>query len=570
MMETAALISKAITSGDLKGARKLVSNYLEDYSVDADIEHLSGVIYQNEMDYEKAKTCFLNAAKYENTPVVLRLNLLKTHVALKELQDAAEVAREIAESDNRALLYAAGDYLMVVRQYEIAETFFRIAIKKHPFDNKLKSKLLQTLRRSTQVAKALELLSDKEFVTRIDSDVLFELAVTLMEVRQDRLAEDMYKKALEIDPNHSAALTGLAVILIQNGENEGGINLLERAMEIDENDTRPYLLLTNNSKYKPKKEHEDQLMKLYCSPDLPVSNRIEATFALFNLFHRKNDHKAAFKYLIEANHLVDERLDYDIDEDLENLRFRKQFAESIEYVKEKSACPIPIFIVGLPRSGTTLLEKIITNHSEVASGEELMLLPNMLARHFVMEGGEVKGSSKLMRDEYFAKLKMLLPGGEEYICDKMPFNFNNLFLIKKILPESKILVIERNRYDVLFSNFSILYAGAALPFSYNVDKLLKYCKNYDAVIAEFRDKYPDTPIIKYESLVSDPDAHIRQIINYLGLKWEEGCLSPEKNSSSIRTASATQIRSGINKQGIDRWAVYKDLMQEHAGHMMNE
>jgi hypothetical protein len=241
------------------------------------------------------------------------------------------------------------------------------------------------------------------------------------------------------------------------------------------------------------------------------------------------------------------------------LSFQKIKKNTLKIQKNKSDLT-PIFIIGMPRSGTTLVEQIISSHSKVTGLGELPFISQFgysITKGLLEFSGE---SISKFRNDYLEKLKSLA-NGNFIITDKMPQNFLYTGLIAATFPEAKILHVKRNAAAVCWANYKQWFRSNELGYSYSIDDIVEYHRLYEDLM-KFWNKILNNKIyeVDYEALTIDHENEIKKLINHLDLSWEEKCLFPEKNKRSISTASNIQIREKIYKGSSQQWKKYKPFL----------
>ena len=221
---------------------------------------------------------------------------------------------------------------------------------------------------------------------------------------------------------------------------------------------------------------------------------------------------------------------------------------------------MPIFIIGMPRSGTTLVEQIISSHSKVTGAGELPFVSE-LGQQIALGLTEINESNLIeFKKEYLLKLKMLSEKNK-IITDKMPQNFHYLGLIAAVFPDAKIIHVKRNPAAVCWANFRAYFLSKNLAFSYNLDDIIKYYNLYKDLMTFWRNQFPKRIYeVCYDSLTVNQEIESKKLINHIGLNWDESCLTPENNKRSVNTASNIQIREKIYKGSSNKWKNYKPFL----------
>ncbi|MGH7025197.1 MAG: sulfotransferase family protein [Caulobacteraceae bacterium] len=221
----------------------------------------------------------------------------------------------------------------------------------------------------------------------------------------------------------------------------------------------------------------------------------------------------------------------------------------------------PILIVGMPRSGTTLVEQILSSHARVAAGGELSFWADRDRR-----GDDLLGLSEdqleAVASDYLTTLRNISPDAER-VTDKMPFNFGLLGVIHRALPRAMFVHCRRHPIDTCLSIFSTSFE-AAMDFAGDRRSLLAFYRQYQRLMDHWREVLPPDRLIEvdYEALVADPEPHTRRLVAACGLPWDEACLSPQNNRRRVTTASLWQARQPIYRSSVERWRRYEPWLGE--------
>ena len=419
-------------------------------------------------------------------------------------------------------------------------------------------------------------------------------------------AETEILKAIEIDPELAEAHSVMGSILVSNGHSDKGKLAFNRALEIDSESTSAQLGLGN---IKLEEGHLDEAEEIFRTV---MASEKETSSALFNLVQSRktkkgdpevvlmeeeakklgevSDGKAtymnfalgkmyddlgesdkAFPHFIEGCRLKRKTLEYDSKQKEQNF---KRIAEvfSKDFIKEHKGkgnkSKTPIFVLGMPRSGSTLTEQIISSHPDVFGAGELFEMlevagQNSATGEFNFPENMVDLTPdriKAMGKEYLANVQAKDPEAKK-ITDKMPANFSNIGLIHLILPKAKIVHIHRHPLDTCISCFTRMFAYNQNQ-TYNLKELGLFYKGYNDLMKHWRTILPKGSIydIRYEDLVEDTEGQARSLLEYCDLEWDDQCLEFHKNKRSIRTASVTQVRQPIYKTSLARWKKYEKFL----------
>jgi hypothetical protein len=320
----------------------------------------------------------------------------------------------------------------------------------------------------------------------------------------------------------------------------------------DENDEH---YISMNKKLKNLKE-ESSLKNLY--------------FALGKANEDLKKFKESFDFFQLGNKIANQNINYDLDEDKKLFFNIKKFFSNNETNLIKRCNKKFIFIVGMPRSGTTLVEQIISSHKNVYGAGELEFLSECLKeiigdnKEFFDENSNKISLDKLtnIQKNYIKKTNMF-NYNNDYLTDKAPLNFRWVGFIKLIFPNAKIIHCKRDGMDTCFSNYKNTFAGKSLPFTYDLKDIGNYYNLYKDLMDFWNNRYPKLIYnISYEKLVNNQLEETKKLIKHCDLNWDEACLRPEKNKKLVATASLSQVRSPIYKSSIKNWEYFSEELKE--------
>jgi len=417
-----------------------------------------------------------------------------------------------------------------------------------------------------------------------DADHAATFAQYLLWSRDFDAAEQFYKRALEIRPGHSGAGAGLARLKVYKGKFGEAADLARKAVESDPLNVEAYaqLALADDSQLS-----DENLMRLQAvAMDTKVEHdrRAIAWFTVGNAYHRRREHDFAFDAWKRAN-----KLKHDAAARSGNWRYDPLATEKLvdrliasfdgmprSAIPASSAGPKPIFIVSMPRAGSTLLESALGAHANISSGGELPALPALLhqfldwAEGANWQGGAIPASiSQQMRDSYLRQYQDYRIRPAAFVTDKQPANFLAVGLIRHLFPDAPVIHIRRNPLETAFSiyrnNFtkSWPYSTAFTDIGHYYGQYARVMEHWQAVLGE------GLATVQYEGLVCDFEGELRRLLAYAGLEWDPNCLSYFKRESVVTTLSTTQIRKPPSKELISSTAPYiralqplKDALQE--------
>ena len=273
----------------------------------------------------------------------------------------------------------------------------------------------------------------------------------------------------------------------------------------------------------------------------------------------------AFHHYQEGNATRRKYLGYNIGTDFELFEELRKYSSTLLENSLKSDellnSVTPIFIVGMPTSGTTLVEQIISSHSLVTSAGELESV-GQLGEDLARGSVTVNTNSLLSFRESYLKIQQSFARGNSFVIDKMPQNFRFIGLIAAAFPEAKIIHLIRNPAAVCWANFKMLFPKSGLGYCYSIEDVVTYHGLYKNLMNHWR-KLLGKRIydLDYESLVQNQESETRKVIDYLNIYWDEKCLSPHKNKSAVATGSSVQVREKVYTGSSTQWLKYKPFLK---------
>ncbi len=361
-------------------------------------------------------------------------------------------------------------------------------------------------------------------------------------------------------------LCNMGSVYADMGDKRKARQYFKKAMKADPDLVEAHYLFSRIHKYKLDDPHIKIMEALLKKTSKDSYEAIRLSFSLGKAYDDAGEFDKAFTCYAQGNYLMRSTFKYTTKSTEQNFTgikkvFKGNF-KKLEIAPRKSDFT-PIFIVGMPRSGTTLTEQILYSHPQVEAGGETVYLDQLQGKYnFVnfKEGGwdisKMSGEDLLhMRNEYLEKLERHAPGAK-YITDKMPINFRFIGLIRLLFPQAKVIHCRRDAMDSCFSIYKCMFTGF-FPFSYDLKELGQYHKSYEDLMAFWHKKLSGfIHDVQYEDLVADQEKVTKGILSFCGLPWDPACLDFYKKERSIMTASALQVKKPLYKGAIGRWREY--------------
>ena len=383
---------------------------------------------------------------------------------------------------------------------------------------------------------------------------------------QGKLEEaiEAYNKAIALKPDYADAFNNRGAALQDQGKLEEAIESYNKAISFKPYYAEVHRNLSSIKQYTKEDEHFIQVKEQYRIAALSEDERCNLSFALAKMYEDIGDLDQAFSHLYMGNALRKKLLNYSIKEDeklFNNLKkTQPHLLKSSLEVKQVYSELSPVFIVGMPRSGTTLVEQIISSHSRVTGAGEL----NYVGQY----GGELSINSKDaniesvsdFRKKYLLELSKVSKGAS-IVTDKMPQNFRFIPLICAAFPEAKIIHVQRNATATCWSNYKNYFVSKNLGYCCDKQDVVTYYFLYRDLMKLWQSKYSQRIYhLNYEHLIKYQEDQTRKLIKYLELNWEDVCLSPHQNKRSVRTASQQQVRQKIYMGSSQAWKKYEPYL----------
>lgn len=353
----------------------------------------------------------------------------------------------------------------------------------------------------------------------------------------------------------------LGRVRLELGDVKGAISYFERALELDPRNPRFYWNLVHGRGGSVEDRHVVAMERLReASADLSTGERIDLHFALAGVYERRGRFEDAFRELVAGNGLKRSTLDYDgtAPRFIDALRefFSAALIESLRGCGNGSERPI--FVFGMPRSGTTLVEQLLAVQPGLTAGGELPVLGSLADELWkTLRGGlllpEFRARIRTLGDDYVRATDASSAGAARH-TDKTPDNFRYAPLINLVLPNAKMIHVRRDRLDTCLSCYTTLFARNFVPYAYDLGDLARYYAAYERAMASWRALLPGDRFLEvdYEVLVDDFEVEARRILDFCGLPWTAATLSFHEFRRPIRTASNVQVRRPLYRSAVGR------------------
>ena len=458
---------------------------------------------------------------------------------------------------------------------EDAEFLLESAIEFEPDNTQLRLDYIQVLRKRQKFEDALR--EAKRLYDGDPRNPIFQshFAIESMQTGDYETALGIFDDILAKLPNDPATLTSRGHALKTFGKTDAAIESYRAAIAAKPDHGDAWYALANLKTYRFTDDEMAEMTALERRPALGFQDRIHLCFALGKAHEDRAEYDPSFAFYERGNDLKRVQTRYTSDQMDEELEAQASVCTpELFEMQGGKGCPDPdpIFIVGLPRAGSTLLEQILASHSQVDGTLEL---PNILALSHRLRGRKrVSDRTRYPRILHELSAEQLEELGRDYIentrihrqgapffTDKMPNNFRHIGLIKLILPNAKIIDARRHPMACCFSGFKQLFAEGQ-EFTYGLEEVGRYYRGYVELMAHWDTVLPGQILrVQYEDVVADLETQVRRILDFCGLPFEQACLDFHTTDRAVRTASSEQVRQPIYDTGVEQWRHFEEHLQ---------
>jgi len=404
--------------------------------------------------------------------------------------------------------------------------------------------------------------AEEKFVSLINkapkySPAYINYSAFLLEQNRPELAKQIILDYLKLGDDLSPAynILGLAYNLL--GETEKGLQFLKESITYNKNNHRPYCNILDHYP-----EDIDSYFESSVADFISRNKSYELAFSYGYFLERKNLYEKSFGYIKMANELKRSLFPYSIKSELdlheEIINNSSKFL-NINNNQNSNNNPKMIFIVGMPRSGTTLVEQILSCHSEIFGAGEIEYI-SQYGKEFSLRNTINQNDINLFRENFFNLIKKFKTN-KKIIIDKMPQNFLYIHLILEIFKDAKIINLKRKKHAVCWSIYRSNFAH--MPYSNNLEDIYKFYESYIKVMEFWNKTYPNRiHTLDYDSLVEDKNKVINELIDYLDIDWQDAMLKPYKNPRIVKTVSKDQVKKPIYKGSSEKWTSFKSFIEK--------
>jgi tetratricopeptide (TPR) repeat protein len=421
-----------------------------------------------------------------------------------------------------------------------------------------------TLKEQGKLEEAIEAYNKALAIKPDYADAYNNIGVTLKERGKLEEAIEAYNKALAIKPDYAEAYYNMGNALQEQDKLDEAVEAYNKALAIKPDYADAHRHLSLLTKYSSDTAQISEVEALLQQHDIGDSDRCNLLYTNAKMQEDLGDLSAAYASCVAGGGLRQKLLKYEFKQDEHLFDQIKRTAPKFKDVARSAASGTithtPIFILGMPRSGTTLVEQIVSSHTEVTGAGELDYVSQFGTKLVAGLTTPTLEAVSEFRERYLTELAKRAEG-QAFATDKMPQNFRYIALICAAFPEAKIVHVQRNAEATCWSNFKHYFASKGLGYSYNLSDTVKYYGLYKELMHFWSQSYSDRIYnLDYDKLTEDQEPETRYLIECLGLKWEDACLAPQNNKRAVRTASQQQVRQKVYKGSSQAWRKYEPFL----------
>ena len=462
---------------------------------------------------------------------------------------------------------------LLIKQNKMARVL-SLLIKKTLIKNRVLEKefslsKIETLIKGRSFACAKYLIKNSAKKIKQNSKINYFLGKIYTELNETENAISSFEASKNLDPNNLSIRKELASLHLTIGNLDKSIEIFNHIKEKDPLDGENHRLLSRTKKYlSDKDDHIKQMENLISTSKINNEQKINIAFALGNIFENLYKFDRSALYYKIGNENQNKRLKFDLEKEkfiinnIINVFNPLKIKELQNFGSQNSK---PIFILGMPRSGSTLLEQIISSHSDVHGGGELSFIEDFLLLNrgpiglrlpIILNNPNEENINKFCN--YYIDRINNINNDKTYITDKMPGNFKWIGLIKSAFPNSKIIHVTRDKMDTCFSIYKSYFANDTCSYAYDTQNLADFYNLYELSMKNWQKLFKNEIYnCNYEKLVNNLEDETRKVLSYCELKWDENVLNFHKNKRRVMTVSSAQIREKIYRKSINSWKNYK-------------
>ena len=495
------------------------------------------------------------------------------HLKAGRTDDAIDTLKAVLKKDPNnvdAMVFLALAYRQLDNHMDDAEALLRRATQAAPDHVTAWLNLGSILARRNKRPEALEAYRQATRIEPGHPGAWSLMANCQAHLGDTEAARRSFERSLKLQPDHPHTQMGYGHVLKTLGDQDAALRAYREAIRLRPSSGEVYWSMANLKVFTFEDSEVEAMLEQLDSGQLRPSEEVHFRFALGKAFEDRQDWEQAWHHYHEGNQKQRTEVYHDPLEDREKKQaIREVFSEAFlaGHAGGGFEAPDPILVVGLPRSGSTLIEQILASHSQVEGTAELPNLGRLslsIGRYrpdgvqFPEACADLRARDwRQLGKRYIEETRRYRETDRPFFTDKLPNNFPLIGLLHLILPNAKVINTLRHPLDTLLGNYKQLY-GQGQHFTYDLFDLAEYYKDYHAMMAHWREVLPGKVLdVHYEDTVLDTETQVRRLLDHCGLPFEEACLRPWETERAVRTASSEQVRQPIYTGALGKWRRYE-------------
>ncbi len=488
-----------------------------------------------------------------------------------ELHTAEQVARRYLQQDKHhpdAMLLLA-EIGLKLKVYHDAEFLLESCCALYPDNQRARQSYLDVLLKLGKFDLALE--QTAALLTNSPDNTNVLVAKAHAQVGRGQLDEaiSVYRQLLTDNPKRAGVMVALGHALKARGDIDAAITAYQQAAACEPEYGDAYWSLANTKTYRFGDDALARMSQMLAANDVGMEDRVHLHFALGKALEDGHRYAESFEYYAKGNELKRLTSGFDIQRTEQAMQAQIEATSATMFAPSGGELrPDPIFIVGLPRAGSTLLEQILASHPLVDGTMELHDIMGIASVLTAVGEGYPRNLASLSPEhkqhlgQQYLQQTQSYRGSAPFFIDKMPNNFIHIGLIKSILPNAKIIDARREPMACCFSGFKQLF-GEGQEFSYGLTDIGRYYRSYEKLMAHWHTVLPGHILtVQHEDVIDDLEGQVKRILDFCGLPFDHACLRFYETERVIKTPSSEQVRQPINRKGMDQWKHFAPYLDE--------
>ena len=567
------------SSGKIQEAIDTVNNLTKSYPDTPLLFNILGACYKKlgQIDtaaimFSKAVTINPDYAEAHFNHAIALNETGKTDISIESYKKAIAILPNYPGAHNNL-----GNIYLDRNQYKDALKNYEFAVSYKPDFFEAHNNLGVANRELEQINKAVQNFKKAIEINPKYTKAYLNLGNAYKDIGQGTDAKRCFEQVLTYEANNAQAHVSLGTFFKENGQAKDAIKCFKKAISIQPNFGVAYFNLIMMQENKIQEGLTHKMLSQLSASELSQTDRINFCFALANTYEKLEKKDDFFKFLNEGNRLRKNDLNYSLERSLATIKLVKKIflsttSSNKTSISYKTSNIQPIFVLGMPRSGSTLVEQILSSHNNVYGAGEIQYFRKIITpviEKYIENDAQSSGKKNNISNEDYLSIRQeylnLLSrfnASENFIVDKSLLNYRFIGIILNAFPEAKIIHSKRDARAICWSIYKNNFPQSGIGFGNNMEDLASYYSSYSEMMAFWHERFPGKIYdLNYENLTTNQEKETRKLLKYCELEWDENCLQFHKNKRAVKTASSLQVRKKIYKKSSDAWKKYESHLE---------